>query len=55
MQKKSIVLMLVMAILVCFSATQSFAENKAKTIVINMNRTNLKYMMRINIKIIKKY
>lgn len=44
MQKKSIVLMLVMAILVCFSATQSFAENKAKTIVINMNRTNLKYM-----------
>lgn len=44
MQKKSIVLMTLMAILLCFSATQSFAENKAKTVIINMNRTSLKYM-----------
>lgn len=44
MQKKSIVLMIVIAILACFPVTQSFAEEKAKTIVINMNRTNLKYM-----------
>ena len=44
MQKKSIVLMIVIAILACFPVTQSFAEEKAKTIVINMNRTNLKHM-----------
>ena len=44
MRKKSIVLMFIITMMVSMFANIGFAAEKSKTIVINMNRTNLNYM-----------
>lgn len=44
MRKKSIVLIFIITMMVSMFANIGFAAEKSKTIVINMNRTNLNYM-----------